>query len=96
MKFQDWIAIREQQIPAPGQTGQRPMVPAGLKDNKSKINTRVKQVIAGNLTKPAATRKKALENLGKQVALDPNSKPEDLESIADLINPAPVKNPMAK
>jgi hypothetical protein len=93
MKFQDWIAIREQQIPAPGQNGQQP-VSAGMKDNKSKINTRVKQVIAGNLTKPPAMRKKALENLGKQVALDPNSKPEDLESIADLISPA--KKPMSK
>ena len=98
MKFQDWMAIREQQIPAQGQTAQQPGVPAGLKDNKSKTNTQVKQVIAGNLTKPASVRKKALEGLGKRIALDPNSDPKDLEAIADLINPdnGKNKNPMAR
>ena len=92
MKFQDWVAIREEQAAVQAQTA----VPAGLKDDKSRFNIRVKQVMAGNLTKPKPARKKALENLGKQAALDPSTTPKDLESIADLINPPANKNPMVK
>jgi hypothetical protein len=78
MKFSKWVELREQAPMAPG------AVQPGRKDDVAQANSKIKQTIAANLT-DQKKRKTALQNLAKQMAMDPNSKPEDIKKVADAM-----------
>lgn len=80
MGFSEWVRLREQ---APAGQPQAPVAP-GRKDDLSKMDSKIKQVMAANLTDPKK-RNNALQNLAKQMAMDPNSKPEDLKKVASAM-----------
>lgn len=91
VSFHKWVELQEQgSAPAAGAAG---AVPAGMKDDAAKTDTQIKQVMAANLT-DEKKRKTALQNLAKQMAMNPNAKTDALKKVADAMkseDPTPLK-----
>lgn len=79
VSFLKWIELKEQ---APA--AQQQAVSPGRKDDSAKTDAQIKQVMAANLT-DEKKRKTALQNLAKQMAMNPNAKTDDLKKIADAM-----------
>lgn len=83
VKFSKWVEFREQAPAAPAVPGK---TPAAVKDDETQINTQIKQVMANNIGKPKRVRDMALTAKAKQMAMDPNIKPEELKKIQKVID----------
>lgn len=81
-RFSDWVELKEQ-APAPSVPASGAVAPI-RKDDALKTDSRIKQVMAANLT-DEKKRKAALQNLAKQMAMSPNNKAEDLKKVADVL-----------
>jgi len=80
MRFSKWVELREQAPVAPSAGAVAP----GRKDDAAQTDSKIKQTIALNLT-DQTKRKSALQNLAKQLAMNPNAKPEDIKKVADAM-----------
>jgi hypothetical protein len=90
--FSRWVELKEQ-APVPGAPAAGAVVP-GRKDDSSKTDSQIKQVMANNLT-DEKKRKTALQNLAKQMAMNPNAKTDDLKKVADALK-SDDQNPLKK
>lgn len=73
----------KEQAPGLGAPSSGAVVP-GRKDDTAKTDSQIKQVMAANLT-DEKKRKTALQNLAKQMAMNPNAKADDLKKVADAL-----------
>lgn len=88
--FSRWVELREQAPVAPVAGAVSP----GRKDDTAKTDSQIKQVMANNLT-DERKRKTALQNLAKQMAMNPNAKADDLKKVADALK-SDDQNPLKK
>lgn len=94
VNFSKWIELKEQ-APAPGAKAPAPGQ-AQFKDNNAQVDREIKQIMASTMGKPKKIQQAALMAKAKQMAMNPNIKPDQIKKIQDAMGEDDAQNPAQK